>query len=225
MTVEKTFRFEYMENFEKLIELIFKKRNSVENSFLILSGRIPNFFKKFMISFVSLVPRCKIICCSKKGDFYDLEEILKSETSTVMIASYNKKKKSSEIMLKQKQNEMMIKFQILNLTQNSSKIFFGNFNRNSRPLVLFDAIFKERPDLNIFRKLILSFFKSKLTEPNLLPSFDHIISFFYIKSKIFLRIYQICNNIKNQTNKEIKNQFCLVEIGPRFSAKINKIII
>ena len=128
-------------------------------------------------------------------------------------------------MLKQMQNEMMIKFQILNLTQNSSKIFFGNFNKNSRPLVLFDTIFKERPDLNVFRKLILSFFKSKLNEPNLLPSFDHIISFFYLRSKIFLRIYQICNNKKNQANKKIKNQFCFVEIGPRFRARVNKFII
>jgi len=214
-----------MKNFEKLIELIFKKKDSIENSFLIISGRIPKVFKKFLINFVSLVPRCKIIEYLKKGDFYDLEEILESKASVVMIASYNNNKKSSEIMLKQRKNEMMIKFQILNLTQNSSKIFFGNFNRNSRPLVLFETIFKERPDLNIFRKLILSFFKSKLTEPNLLPSFDHIISFFYIRSKIFLRIYQICNNKKNQTNKEIKNQFCLVEIGPRFRAKINKFII
>jgi hypothetical protein len=214
-----------MENFEKLIELIFKKKDSLENSFLIISGRIPNVFKKFLISFVSLVPRCKIICCLKKGDFCDLEVIVKSEASVVMIASYNKKKKSSEIMLKQRQNEMMIKFQILNLTQNSSKIFFGNFNKNSRPLVLFDTIFKERPDLNVFRKLILSFFKSKLTQPNLLPSFDHIISFFYIRSKIFLRIYQICNNKKNQANKKIKNQFCFVEIGPRFRARINKFTI
>ena len=214
-----------MENFEKLIELIFKKKDGVENSILIISGRIPNVFKKFLISFVSLVPRCKIICCLKKGEFYNLDEILSSETLTVMIASYNKKKRSSEIMLKQKKNEMMIKIQILNLTQNCSKFFFGNFDRNSRSLVLFDTIFKERPDLKIFKKLILSFFKSKLTEPNLLPSFDHIISFFYIRSKIFLRIYQICNNKKNQTNKEIKNQFCLVEIGPRFRAKINKFII
>jgi len=91
-----------MENFEKLIELIFKKKDGVENSILIISGRIPNVFKKFLISFVSLVPRCKIICCLKKGEFYNLDEILSSETLTVMIASYNKKKRSSEIMLKQK---------------------------------------------------------------------------------------------------------------------------
>ena len=211
-----------MRSLENLLKLIFKKKEFVENSFLIISGSLPVVFKKFLTNFVSLVPRCKIIYSSKKGCLYNIEEILNSKDSVIMIASYNKKKRSPKITIKRRCTEMMVKFKLLNLTQNSSKIFFGNFNRNSRPLIFFETIFKERPELNVFRKLILSFFNSKLVQVDLLPSFDHMVSFFYIGSKIFLRIYQICKIRKNQKDKEIKNHFCLVEIGPRFKAKIKK---
>ena len=207
-------------SFENLIELIFKKKDNIKNSFLIINGSLPGLFKKFLFNFISLVPRCKIIYSLKKGCLNNVEEILNSKDSIIMMASYNKKKKSPEIKIKQKHAEMMVKIKLLNLTQNSSKIFFGNFNKNSRPLIFFETIFKERPELNVFRKLVLSFFKSKIVQVDVLPSFDNIISFFYVGSKIFLRIYQICRIKKNQKNKGITNQFCLVETGPRFKAKV-----
>ena len=135
-----------MESFENLIELIFKKKDNIKNSFLIITGSLPEVFKKFLTNFIMLVPQCKIIYSLKKGSLHRVEKILNSKNSIIMIASYNKKKKSPEIKIKQKNAEMMIKLKLLNLTRNSTKIFFGNFNKNSRPFSFLKQFLKKDPN-------------------------------------------------------------------------------
>ena len=211
--------FNKMKNFEKIIEFIFKKRNLESNSLIIILGFIPKRFKEFLNNLVSLKPHIKIIYRSKKEHYWDISEIVGYLKSIILIASYNNKKNTMEIILKQAIKSLGIRLNLLNITSYSSGIFLGNLNKFSRSLIFFQTIFEERPELKVFKILISSFLNPNTTDLNILPSYDHLIAFFFVNSKILLRIYQISN--KNNLKKGFKkDQFHLVEIGPRFVAKI-----
>lgn len=208
-----------MKNFEKIIEFIFKKKNLESNSLIIIVGFIPKRFKEFLNNIVSSKSHIKIIYRSKKEHYWDISEIVGYLKSIILIASYNKKKNTLEIILKQAIKSLGIKLNLLDITSYSSGIFFGNLNKFSRSLLFFQSIFEERPELKVFKILISSFLNPNTIDLNILPSYDHLIAFFYVNSKILLRIYQISN--KNKLKKDFKkNQFHLVEIGPRFIARI-----
>jgi len=207
-----------MQDFLKIIEFIFKKKYTSPNSFILVSGYIPKGFKSFLTNINSLNPNCKIIFCSKKENFGDIEELIGNKNSTVLIARYNKKRSIPEISLKYNRKNQAIKLSVLNAIHYSSRIFFGNSDRWSRPLFIFDNFFEKRPELKTFKVLILSFLNSKITDLKIAPFYDHVIAFYYINSKIILRVYQIS---KKKKSNGIQNGFSLIEIGPRLKIRVD----
>ena len=59
-----------MIKFKGIIESIFKKKKTTSSSILIISGFVPKILKDFLSEFISLIPKAKIINCSKKENFY-----------------------------------------------------------------------------------------------------------------------------------------------------------
>jgi|AntRauMFilla1563_2_1112583.scaffolds.fasta_scaffold14807_3 ribosome biogenesis protein BRX1 len=206
-----------MQDFEKIIEFIFKKKHVTTNSFIIVYGFIPKRFRNFLINIKTLNPLCKLIHCSKKEDFSDIEEIINNLDSTILVASHNKRKNMSKISLKYNRKKQSIKFSVLNSTHCSSGFFFGNSDEWSRPLLIFDSFFEKRPELKTFKILISSFLNSKVNDLKISPFYDHVIAFYYLNSKIVLRVYQI--SIKK--SKNLKDEFSLIEIGPRLKIRID----
>lgn len=210
-----------MEKFDILVKSIFKAKKVESFSILIVVGHIPKRFKIFLNDIILLKPGCKIFNCLKKENYYSIignRNITDNRNLTILIASFNKN--TPEILLKQTSTTLFINLNVLNLTPRSSGIFFGCLNKWSRPLIVFETIFGERPELKIFKILMSSFFKSNKNDKNISPSSDHLIAFFYVNSKILLRIYQISKKKKERKNKS-KKQFYLIEIGPRVRFKVN----
>ena len=203
-----------MKKFEKIVETVFDRKKVPFTPFIIIESHIPKKFKNFLNSFISLIPKCKIIHFSKNQSYVNIEELMGEFHSTVLIASYNRKTNLSYITIRQTWSKYAIKLIVLNLTQVFSKIFFGNANKWSRSLFIFENIFEERPELKTFKILITSFLNSKIYNENVLPSYENVFSFFYVNSKIILRIYQIVKDKKSKKN------FNLVEIGPRFRLRV-----
>ena len=201
------------ERFEKIVQSIFKKKTYIDKSFIIVHGYIPKNVEDLIENFKALLPSCKIIHFSKKDFYDDIEKIIINADSTILIVKYNKKKKSPEITLSQSYTNSLVKLNILRLTQMSFKSFFGNFNKWSRPFFIFEKVFDERPDLKIFKFLLVSLFNSKMNHLKIAPFFDHIIALFYVNSKILLRVFQIINKKKKDFN--------LTEIGPRIMLSIS----
>jgi len=206
-----------MQDFEKTIEFIFKKKRVTTNSFIIVSGFIPKSFRNFLVNIKTLNPLCKLIHCSKKEDLSDIDAIINNLDSIILVASHNKSKNISKISLKYNRKKQSIKFSVLNSTHRSSGFFFGNSDEWSRPLFIFDSFFEKRPELKTFKILISSFLSSKVNDLKILPFYDHVIAFYYLNLKIVLRVYQI--SIKK--SKNLKDEFSLIEIGPRFKIRID----
>ena len=59
---------------------------------------------------------------------------------------------------------------------------------------------------------------SKITDLKIAPFYDHVIAFYYINSKIILRVYQIS---KKKKSNGIQNGFSLIEIGPRLKIRVD----
>ena len=186
--------FKNMDKFKIIVKSIFKTKQIEPFSLIIVIGHIPKRFKNLLNDIISLKPKCKIFNCLKKENYYSIIEnrnFTDNRNLTILIATFNKNKNAPEILLKQPNTTLFINLNVLNLTPQSSGLFFGGFNKWSRPLIIFETIFGERPELKIFKILMLSFFNSNKNDNNISPSSDHLIAFFYVNSKILLRTYQI----------------------------------
>ena len=65
---------------------------------------------------------------------------------------------------------------------------------------------------------------SPIGHPKTRPFYDHQICFYNINNQIFIRVYQILNEIKEKfTNQDQESKTQLLEIGPRFSLKLIRI--
>ena len=100
----------------------------------------------------------------------------------------------------------------------------GNCIKYSRPLLSFDKSFEESPHLLLLKELFTQCFNSPRGHPKTRPFYDHQICFYNINNQIFIRVYQILNEIKEKfTNQDQESKIQLLEIGPRFSLKLIRI--
>jgi ribosome biogenesis protein BRX1 len=97
--------------------------------------------------------------------------------------------------------------------------FFGNYVKQSKPIVVFNQDFDEKPHLSVFKYLITDIFSSNYEGGSSESILDHVMSFVYYNSRIWLRVYQI-KYLKNLPN--IRKKFILLEIGPRITCLLSK---
>ena len=67
----------------------------------------------------------------------------------------------------------------------------GNCLMGSRPLLLFDKQFDSSPELQLIKALFKEVFAVPLGHPKSKPFVDHVMSFFVVDGKIWIRNYQI----------------------------------
>jgi ribosome biogenesis protein BRX1 len=86
----------------------------------------------------------------------------------------------------------------------------GNCLQGSRPLLVFDQLFDTVPHLQLLKEIFTQAFGTPKDHPKSKPFVDHVISFFIVDGRIWLRNYQV-------VEKDDKNapEPQLVEIGPR----------
>jgi len=118
----------------------------------------------------------------------------------------------------------LAKFSVTNIHALNEIKLIGNCIKYSRPLLSFDKSFKESPHLLLLKELFTQCFNSPRGHPKTRPFYDHQICFYNINNQIFIRVYQILNEIKEKfTNQDQESKIQLLEIGPRFSLKLIRI--
>ena len=118
----------------------------------------------------------------------------------------------------------LAKFSVTNIHALNEIKLIGNCIKYSRPLLSFDKSFEESEHLKLLKEMFTQCFNSPKGHPKTRPFYDHQICFYNIDNQIFIRVYQILNEIKEKfTNQDQENKIQLLEIGPRFSLKLIRI--
>ena len=118
----------------------------------------------------------------------------------------------------------LAKFQVTNIHALNEIKLMGNCIKYSRPLLSFDKSFDESPHMQLLKEMFIQTFNSPKGHPKTKPFYDHQISFFNIDNQIFIRVYQILNELKEKfTNVDQEEKIQLLEIGPRFSLNLIRI--
>ena len=118
----------------------------------------------------------------------------------------------------------LAKFAVTNIHALNEIKLMGNCIKYSRPLLSFDKSFDEQEHLKLLKEMFIQTFNSPKGHPKTRPFYDHQISFYNINNQIFIRVYQILNEIKEKfTNSDQEDKIQLLEIGPRFSLNLIRI--
>jgi ribosome biogenesis protein BRX1 len=116
------------------------------------------------------------------------------------------------------------KFHLSNVHTLDELKMTGNCMKGSRPLLSFDASFKDpdQPHLGLIKELFTEIFGTPRGHPKSKPFIDRVMSFYVADGRIWVRNYQIveeeAQNAKEARDKklELGLDTSLVEIGPRF---------
>ena len=103
----------------------------------------------------------------------------------------------------------------------------GNCLMGSRPLLVFDKSFDGAPELRLVKQLFKQVFAVPRGHPKSKPFVDHLMSFFFVDGKIWIRNYQITErgHTESEAEKFAKRgtEPQLTEIGPRMVLEIIRI--
>ena len=121
-------------------------------------------------------------------------------------------------------NGPLAKFSVMNIHALNEIKLIGNCIKYSRPLLSFDKSFEDEEHMKLLKEMFIQCFNSPRGHPKTRPFYDHQICFYNINNQIFIRVYQILNEIKEKfTNQDQESKMQLLEIGPRFSLKLIRI--
>ena len=103
----------------------------------------------------------------------------------------------------------------------------GNCLMGSRPLLVFDSAFDKSPELRLIKALFKQVFAVPRGHPKSKPFVDHIMSFFFLDGRIWIRNCQISErgHDEHEAEKFAKrgHEPQLTEIGPRLVLEIIRI--
>jgi len=129
-----------------------------------------------------------------------------------------KKKMDCYMWIAKAPNGPSVRFHVTNVHTIGELKFLGNCLLGSRPVLLFDKQFDERPHWRVIKELLSQGFGTPRGHPNSKPFIDHLVGFYILDNKIWFRNYQMA-----ETEEGNKSASQLVEIGPRFVLDPTKI--
>ena len=104
----------------------------------------------------------------------------------------------------------LAKFSVTNIHALNEIKLIGNCIKYSRPLLSFDKSFEEEEHLKLLKEMFTQCFNSPRGHPKTRPFYDHEICFYNIDNQIFIRVYQILNEIKEKfTNQDQESKIQL----------------
>lgn len=109
-----------------------------------------------------------------------------------------------------------IKFQVYNVHTLGELKLSGNCLKGSRPLLHFDTAFADesQPQLQVMKNMFQRVFGVPRNHPKSKPFHDHIMGFYWIDNKVWVRHYQISPISPDYLDNP--DYQTLTEIGPRY---------
>jgi ribosome biogenesis protein BRX1 len=108
-----------------------------------------------------------------------------------------------------------IKFHAANVHTMSELAFPGNNLLYSRPLLTFDPAFDDAPHLRLAREILTQMFAAPAGHRRTKPFVDHVVAFYVVDQRIWLRHYQIVDAALDDRTADEDVESAVVEIGPR----------
>lgn len=109
-----------------------------------------------------------------------------------------------------------IKFHVDNLHTMNELSFPGNNLMYSRALLSFDPAFGSTPMLRLCKEMLTQAFTAPNGHTRTKPFVDHVISFFVLDARIWVRHYQVVDAALDEKTQNKDVESTVVEIGPRF---------
>ena len=192
---------------------------------LIVASRGVSHQERHLVNdLIGLIPNAKKECKIEKNlASEELNNICYMHSCKFCIY-FEHRKRELVMWLFKSPNGPLAKFQVTNIHALNEIKLMGNCIKYSRPLLSFDKSFEEKPHLKLLKEMFIQTFNSPKGHPKTKPFYDHQISFFNIDNQIFIRVYQILNELKEKfTNNDQEEKIQLLEIGPRFSLTLMRI--
>ena len=203
---------------EKVISSSNTNKNWVNKTrTLIVASRGVSHQERHLVNdLINLIPNSKKEC--------KIERDIASEELNKFCIYFEHRKRELVMWLFKSPGGPLAKFAVTNIHALNEIKLMGNCIKYSRPLLSFDKSFDEQEHLKLLKEMFIQTFNSPKGHPKTRPFYDHQISFYNIDNQIFIRVYQILNEIKEKfTNSDQEDKIQLLEIGPRFSLNLIRI--
>ena len=157
-----------------------------------------------------------------KRDLKLLNEIATMKSCNTCLFFEFRKRQDLYLWMSNTPNGPSVKFLVHNVHTMDELKLTGNCLMGSRPVLAFDRVFDERPQLRLLKEMLSQVFGTPEGHPKSKPFIDHVFNFSYVDGKIWFRNYQIVEKSLDEraVQKAVKQGATdhnkLIEIGPRF---------
>ena len=196
---------------------------------LVLSSRGISYRDRHLLSdLVDLLPHGKKDSkLDTKNDLDALNELALLKSCNNVLFFESRKHTDLYLWLSKASTGPSVKFLVQNVHTMAEVKMTGNSMKYSRPLLVFDAAFDQQPHLRLCKALLHQCLASPKGHPKVKPFIDHVLSFFIVDGRVWIRHYQIIydqqTNIDPATaaaafsssSTSLPSNVQLVEIGPR----------
>ena len=204
----------------------FKNKNWINKTrILIVASRGVSHQERHLVNdLISLIPNSKKECKIERDIASEELNNICYMHSCKFCIYFEHRKRELVMWIFRSPGGPLAKFSVTNIHALNEIKLIGNCIKYSRPLLSFDKSFESSPHLLLLKELFTQCFNSPRGHPKTRPFYDHQICFYNINNQIFIRVYQILNEIKEKfTNQDQESKIQLLEIGPRFSLKLIRI--
>ena len=192
---------------------------------LVVASRGVSHAERYLVNdILGLLPHAKKECKIEKNTARDeLNDVCFNHSCKNALYFEHRKRELVMWMFRSPEGPMA-KFQIRNIhTLNEIKMN-GNCLKYSRPLLSFDKSFEEKPHMKLLKEMFHHAFNNPKNHPKTKPFYDHVISFYNVNNQIFMRNYQMVNELKDKfCDGDDVDKLQLIEVGPRFSMNLMRI--
>ncbi|KAK8809881.1 hypothetical protein WA158_000824 [Blastocystis sp. Blastoise] len=189
---------------------------------LILASRgITSRGRHLLLDFEDLLPQFKTdIKLDIKRGFSTINEIADIKNCNTCLFFETRKHQDVYLWASATEQGPSVKFLVQNLYTTEELKLVGNCMKGSRHILVFDNQFETKPQWKLIKELFKQIYAVPKGHPKSKPFVDHVLSFFIVDNRIWVRNYQIKDKVETEKDVqklEKKGENCeLVEIGPRF---------
>ncbi|AFP65357.1 ribosome biogenesis protein BRX1 (nucleomorph) [Chroomonas mesostigmatica CCMP1168] len=213
------------ENFKNII--IYAKSKIKKENYRkqrpIIGSNLPNKNKIIFCikDLLKIAPHSKFVKMQAIEDT-QCKQLFKSQKKFVFFFLERKKQSKTLFWLNSFPIGPVVQLSIDSISSSRNFYFLGNCKKWSLSILSFDKNFTNKPHLNLIKKIFTEFFSSKRNNIKAEPFLDHVVSFCFYNSNIWIRIYQITIS-KNFNKNNLSRLENLIEIGPRLNFNVSKI--
>ena len=227
---EKQLGLEEEEKKENIREKVISSSNTNKNwvnktrTLIVASRGVSHQERHLVNDLINLIPNSKKECKIERDIASEELNNICYMHSCKFCIYFEHRKRELVMWLFKSPGGPLAKFAVTNIHALNEIKLMGNCIKYSRPLLSFDKSFDEQEHLKLIKEMFIQTFNSPKGHPKTRPFYDHQISFYNIDNQIFIRVYQILNEIKEKfTNSDQEDKIQLLEIGPRFSLNLIRI--